>query len=44
VGIRPFLIVRADRDGGIVDPPPETANANGGPEVIRDLRSLVDRF
>lgn len=44
VGIRPFLIVRGDRDGGIADPPPEPPNANGGPEVIRDLRSLLDRL
>ena len=44
VGIRPFLIVRQDRDGGLADPPPVEPDANGGPEVIRDLRSLLDRL
>ncbi len=43
VGIRPFLITRPDRDGGVADPPREP-DANGGPEVIRDLRSLLDRL
>jgi putative hydrolase of the HAD superfamily len=43
VGIRPFLIVREDRDGGGADPPPNP-DANEGPEVIRDLRSLLDRL
>jgi putative hydrolase of the HAD superfamily len=43
VGVRPFLIVREDRDGGIADPPP-VSNANGAPEVIRDLRSLLRRL
>jgi putative hydrolase of the HAD superfamily len=44
VGIRPFLIMREDRDGGVADPPPEAPNANGGPETIRDLRSVLDRL
>ena len=43
VGIRPFLITRDDRDGGVADPP-TGPNANGGPETIRDLRSLLDRL
>jgi putative hydrolase of the HAD superfamily len=43
VGIRPFLIVREDRDGGNADPP-DAPNANGGPEVIQDLRALLDRL
>ena len=43
VGVRPFLIVREDRDGGLPDPPP-TPNADRGPEVIRDLRSLLERL
>ena len=44
VGIRPFLILREDRDGGVSDPPDETEHASGGPEMIRDLRSLVERL
>ena len=43
VGIRPFLMMREDRDGGVADPPP-VSNANRGPEVIRDLRSLMERL
>ena len=44
VGIRPFLILREDRDGGVSDPPDETEHASGGPEMIPDLRSLVERL
>jgi putative hydrolase of the HAD superfamily len=43
VGIRPFLIAREDRDGGLVDLPPTSQDAAGGAEVIRDLRALLDR-
>lgn len=39
VGIRPFLILRDD-----ARPLEGVSNANGGPEVIRDLRSLIDRL
>jgi len=41
VGIRPFLILRDEArplEGA------SSPNANGGPEVVRDLRSLVDRL
>jgi HAD superfamily hydrolase (TIGR01509 family) len=44
VGIRPFLVVREDRDGGVADPPSGSQNADGRPEVIRDLGSLLDRL
>jgi len=44
VGIRPFLIMREDRDGGVADPPTDPPNADGGPETIRDLRSLLERL
>ena len=43
-GIRPFLIMREDRDGGVADPPMDPPNADGGPETIRDLRSLLERL
>jgi putative hydrolase of the HAD superfamily len=39
VGIRPLLILRDD-----ARPLEGVSNANGGPEVIRDLRSLIDRL
>jgi putative hydrolase of the HAD superfamily len=39
VGVRPFLILRDD-----ARPLEGVSNANGGPEVIRDLRSLIDRL
>jgi putative hydrolase of the HAD superfamily len=42
-GITPYLIVREDRDGGLSDPP-DPRDADGGPDVIRDLRSLLDRL
>lgn len=42
-GIRPYLIMREDRDGGVADPP-DTQDTDGGPDVIRDLRSLLDRL
>lgn len=42
-GIRPYLIVREDRDGGVSDPS-DPRDTDGGPDVIRDLRSLLDRL